>query len=343
MPQTNTPLQDLLPAQVYRELRYKLRNNLPEPPTGDPADVERRLHSAIAEIAAYTPAGAAELNLARRYVEAAEAADECLRLAHQAARENSPNATKLRAQSASFMRQAQGYHTRLLRLQNERRKLEKDPRAANRAAWAEHCTIGLLADDELLESPSPQPITAPPPAPEPPSPPPPEPPAPLTEAELYATLYPERAARIRRFGRVLPDLDFDPPHPELVQALTTAHGPIFTDLDRRFAGGNDGERPLTTRSSISDSAKRDADETPTHSQREAEMPNFVSSHDPTSPIQRTETPMRLTTLAIDSPTPGVNGERRPSTSCFDLAGKVVDARPSPGMTGLPSEGQPLSR
>ena len=245
------------------------------------------------------------------------------------------------------MRQAQGYHTRLLRTQNERRKLEKDPRAANRAAWAEHCTIGLLADDEPLESPSPQPITAPPPAPEPPStPPPPEQPAPLTEAEHYATLYPERAARIRRFGRVLPDLDFDPPDPDLVQALTTAHGPIFTDLDRRFAAGDDGERPLTTRSSISDSAKRDADETPTHSQRETEMPNFVSSHDPTSPIQRTETLMRPPALAIDSPMPGVNvmaDEGRPSTSCFDLAGKVVDAQPSPSMTGLPSEGQPLSR
>jgi hypothetical protein len=73
--------------------------------------------------------------------------------------------------------------------------------------------------------------------------------APLTEAELDATLYPEKAGRIRRFGRVLPDLDFDPPHPDLVQALTTARGPIFTDLDRRFpippplVGGGQGEGP----------------------------------------------------------------------------------------------------
>src|SRR5271163_4540226 len=165
MSETNTPLHYLLPAQVYRELKYKLRKNLPEPPTGDPADVERRLHSAIAEIAAYVPAGAAELNLARRYVEAAEAADECLRLAYEAAGEKSPDATKLRAQSASFMRQAQGYHTRLLRLQNERRKLEKDPQAASRAAWAEHCTIGLLTDADPPETPVPQPAAAPPPPP----------------------------------------------------------------------------------------------------------------------------------------------------------------------------------
>jgi len=261
MSETNTPipLHDLLPAQVYRELKYKLRKNLPEPPTGDPANVERRLHSAIAEIAAYAHAGAAELNLARRYVEAAEAADECLRLAHEAAGEKSPDATRLRAQSASFMRQAQGYHARLLRVQYLRRKLEKDPQAASRVAWAEYCTIGLLADDEPPESPSPQSITAPPAAPEPP-PPPPEEPAPLTEAERYATLYPERAAQIRRFGCVLPDPDFDPPDPGLAQALTTAHGPIFTDLDRRFppsplAGRTGGEQPLNTRSSISETAK----------------------------------------------------------------------------------------
>lgn len=263
MSETNTPLHDLLPAQVYRELKYKLRKNLPEPPTGDPADVERRLHSAIAEIAAYAPA---ELNLARRYVEAGEAADECLRLAHEAPGEKSPDATKLRAQSASFMRQAQGYHTRLLRMQTLRRKLEKDPQATSRAAWSEYCTIGLLADDKPLESPSPQPITAPPPAPEPPSPPPPEEPAPLTEAERYATLYPERAAQIRNFGRVLPDPDFDPTQPDLAQPLTASHGLIFTDPDRRFprpppAGG-------VTASGL-------------------------STHDPASPIHRNETPMRL--------------------------------------------------
>jgi phytoene dehydrogenase-like protein len=154
MTETNTPipLHDLLPAQVFRELKYKLGKNLPEPPSGDPADFERRLHSAIAEIAAYSPAGAAELNLARRYVEAAEAADECLRRAYQADRENSPDAMKRHALAASYMRQAHGYHSRLLRLQSERRKLEKDPKAASRAAWAEHCTIGLLTDADPPET-----------------------------------------------------------------------------------------------------------------------------------------------------------------------------------------------
>jgi hypothetical protein len=249
MPETNTPLHDLLPAQVYRELKYKLRKNLPEPPSGDPADVERRLHSAIAEIAAYAPAGAAELNLARRYVEAAEAADECLRRAYEAGREDSPQAPKRHAQAASYMRQAQGYHTRLLRLQNERRKLEKDPQAAGRAIWAEHCTIRLLADDEPPETPAPQPIAAPPPPPPAPEPaPPPEEPAPLTEAEHYAILYPERAARIRRFGPDLADPGFVPPDPDLAQALATAHGPIFTALDRRFPHPALTPRPIAGRS-----------------------------------------------------------------------------------------------
>jgi hypothetical protein len=41
-------------------------------------------------------------------------------------------------------RQATGQFNMLMRLQKERQKLEKDPHS--RAAWAEHCATGLMAD-----------------------------------------------------------------------------------------------------------------------------------------------------------------------------------------------------
>jgi hypothetical protein len=137
----------------------------------------------------------------------------------------------------------------LMRLQKERHKLEKDPQAHNRAAWAEHCATGLMAD-ALADQTKPQPPApkppppppapaAPPPAPAPiAEPPAPEPePAPLTMAERYAIMYPNRAALIRRAGRVPDDVTFDPPDDDLVQALLTAQGPIFAKLDRRVAQG----------------------------------------------------------------------------------------------------------
>ncbi|MBV9757296.1 MAG: hypothetical protein JO047_09600, partial [Alphaproteobacteria bacterium] len=57
-------------------------------------------------------------------------------------------------------------------------------------------------------------------------------PDPLAEAERYAAIYPERAALIRRLGRVPADATFGPPDDDLVQALVTANTAPLAALDR---------------------------------------------------------------------------------------------------------------
>ncbi len=57
----------------------------------------------------------------------------------------------------------------------------------------------------------------------------------LAEAEHYAVLYPERAALIRRMGRLPHDLAFGPPDADVVRALVTAHTPALAALDREYA------------------------------------------------------------------------------------------------------------
>jgi hypothetical protein len=84
-------------------------------------------------------------------------------------------------------------------------------------------------------TPAPQPAPLEPrPKPAPVAEPEPEP-DPLAEAEHYAITYPERAALIRRVGRVPNHAMFDPPDDDLVQALITARTPNFAALDREFA------------------------------------------------------------------------------------------------------------
>jgi hypothetical protein len=46
------------------------------------------------------------------------------------------------------------------------------------------------------------------------------------EADMYAIMYPDRAARIRASGGLPARLDFGPPEPELVEALV--HGSSAT-------------------------------------------------------------------------------------------------------------------
>jgi hypothetical protein len=54
----------------------------------------------------------------------------------------------------------------------------------------------------------------------------------LTEAEQYAILYPDRAARIRA-NRGLPTrLDFGPPEPHIIEAIVRGTSPILRALDK---------------------------------------------------------------------------------------------------------------
>jgi len=220
-----------LPAHAYYQLIHTLRLALPPPPGVKPGPDEllRRDHAAIARIAALVPANAAEADLAAQFVAASEQWKDCLRLAQ--APETTPEwAAKCRAQAASMMRQANSALRLLLRLQEAREKREAANAGCDRAAWTEHCAIGLMAE-ALAPDPHPNPLPAGEGAP-------PLLPVPLgegrgegepdvmAEAEHYAVIYPERAALIRALGRVPDDVSFGPPDDELVQALVTSRASV---------------------------------------------------------------------------------------------------------------------
>ncbi len=188
---------------MYYQLIHTLCGSLPPPVTNSPEDRTRRDNAAIAQVACLLPANADEADLAVQYVAASAQALDCLRLA----RENPsdvPRVLKCTAQSASMMRQARGARSLLMRVQAVRQKREADNASLDKAAWLEHCTIGLMAD--ALGRTVPAPIAEPPPPqPAPIAPEAAQPrPAPLADAEQHAIIHPRRAALIRSLGR-LPD------------------------------------------------------------------------------------------------------------------------------------------
>ncbi len=215
-----------LPATTYHQLVQRLRGTLPPPLTDDPENLIRRNQALIARIAALCPANPAEADVAALYVAASEQWKHGFRLAQQP--DISPEwAMKCRAQANSMMRQEQSVLRLLLRMQAAREKRESTNESCDRAAWTEHCALGLMA--EALE-PHARPLAA---QPLPPPEPPPdrelmEEPQPdlLAGAEQYAITYPERAALIRRNGGLPENVTFGPPGNHLVEALRTADGPI---------------------------------------------------------------------------------------------------------------------
>jgi hypothetical protein len=272
MTETTVPanIADRLPESVYLHIVDTLRATLPEPPSNDPEHLAYQLESAIAEVGSFSPANAAEAKLAARYVAFSAYAEHCLHLARQMESKGQLEwVVKCLAQGNATARQAAGQLSLLLRLQRERRKLENDAQALNRAAWAEHIAIGRMTDalttwqnnspslcgiepqsgsmprggsmagveDQQAPTPSdqspshPTTPTAEPPAPESE----PDESPPLTDAIYYAVLYPERAALIRRIGRVPDDVTFEPPDDNLVQELLTTRDPVVTSIDERFA------------------------------------------------------------------------------------------------------------
>jgi hypothetical protein len=222
----------LLSRDVYYQAVHTLRGALPLPITDTPEDEARRDNAAMAAVAALLPVNADEAELAAIYVAASAQALECLRLA-RCHHGDTNLILRCTAQSASMMRQARAARALLMRVQAERRKLERDSAAAGQAAWTEHCVLGLMA--EALGRAPPAPIAAPPPAepvPEPePEPPPEDKFVRLNEAEQYAIIYPRRAALIRSLGGLPARPDFGPPPPELVHAIVTGTSPHLRALD----------------------------------------------------------------------------------------------------------------
>jgi hypothetical protein len=184
-------------------------------------------------VAALLPATADEANLAAIYVAAGTQAMQCLRLARQY--HGDPNLIlKYTAHSASMMRQARATMSLLLRVQAERRKREADNAATDRAAWTEYCAIGLMT--QALGRAGPGASAEPPPSPVPAAAEEAMPKAdPIAEAEQYALIYPQRAALIRRLGRVPDNVTFGLPEDYLVRELVNGQTPVLLALDRQTA------------------------------------------------------------------------------------------------------------
>ena len=224
----------LLPRDVYYHLIHTLCASLPPPITDTQEARAARDNAAIADVASMLPANADEAKLAALYVAASAQAFDSMRLAHEH-RADAILAKKCAAQADSMMRQSRGFRSLLMRVQAQRQKREADSTALEKAAWIEHCAIGLMAD--ALGRPQPAPIAEPPPpdaapTPEEETPPPSDP---LAEADQYAIIYPRRAALIRSLGGLPPNCDFGAPAPELVHAIVTGTSPTLHALDNPAA------------------------------------------------------------------------------------------------------------
>ena len=120
-------------------------------------------------------------------------------------------------------------------MQAERRKLEADNVTADRAAWTEHCAIGLMVDalgrwggrgrwpSRLRQAARSEPARDKRNRCQ----------RPVAAAEEYALIYPRRAALIRSLGRVPDNPSFGPPEEFLVRALVNGRTPVLMALDRQ--------------------------------------------------------------------------------------------------------------
>jgi hypothetical protein len=147
-----------------------------------------------------------EARLAVRVVSTDAHAADALRSAAFAA-DDPEEVRRCRAQATSMMRQSDAALRSLLRIETTREKqlAAMHPAAMGRAGyWFEEVSV-----------------------PAPPLPPTESEAEPVrdikAEANMYAIMYPDRAAGIRAAGGLPPKLDFGPPEPELVEAIV--HGP----------------------------------------------------------------------------------------------------------------------
>lgn len=217
-----------LPKAVYRCIIADLYAFVPSPDVTDPELIAERVRAAIADIASMVPVNADEASIALRVVLADAQARDCMR--HARTHFNDAGvAMKCRSQASHCQRTANAARALLLRVQAARRKREAVPKSCEQDAWSIHATESyLLAADG-------RPVAAPPP-----------PPSPATTddnseprhtpAELYAIMYPQRAAAIRASGGMPPDARFDRPPPDVLGELLAGTSPILKQIDERPTG-----------------------------------------------------------------------------------------------------------
>jgi hypothetical protein len=199
---------------AYRETYAYLCSMMPEPADEDAEATASRDRQAMDAVVALTPYDLFEARLAARIVAMDAHCAESLRLAALYATIDPPEARRCRAQAALMARQSDASLRTLKRIHADR---DKALAAAHRAATEE---TGCWFHD------APAPAPKPDPAPEP------DRFSRMTEAEQYAVIYPDRAARIRAAGGLPADATFGPPEPRLVRAIVDGTSPILLALDR---------------------------------------------------------------------------------------------------------------
>jgi hypothetical protein len=172
-----TPPPPNISGSNYRETFAYLCSQLPPPPDDTPPEASaKRERRAMDAVVALHPMDAFEARLATRIVAMDAHAADALRSAGLF-RNDHAEVRRCRAQAASMARQSNAALRTLLRMQATREKqlAETHPAAMERAGyWFRDVSV-----------PAPEPEPAPPAAATPTSQ--------LTEAELYAVMYPERA------------------------------------------------------------------------------------------------------------------------------------------------------
>ena len=219
-----------VPDQLAREIYADLCRDLPPPSPDTPEARAIRDERAMAAVAALIPENAFEAELAALIVAKAFHARHALRDASR------PNLTvdalnNYRNQASRMDRDSQSGLRNLLRLQAVRYKAED---AARPAAMER---AGYWFKDSLEMAGRPLPLLAP--EPDDDAPPPGEPPrrvlSQMDPAEQYAVLYPQRAALIRAYGGLPPNINFGAPEPDLVAAIVASTSPIMLELDQEVA------------------------------------------------------------------------------------------------------------
>lgn len=230
--------------QLQLDIHYRavdtLCGSLPPPLDDTPEAWDRRDRVAIAGVTALHPANSVEARLAALHVAAAEYAHYCMRRVPQYL-DDPKREAQLIAQAHSFGREARGHLNALFRAQAVRKKREATEASRDSAAMAEHCTLGLMTDALERMPPGPparpaMPVAA---AKEPPQSKPPQKVQLIDyddwpeeekqqnrlrrEADRYAILNTMQVKRIRQYGGLPPDCDFEPPPPEVLHVLITGN------------------------------------------------------------------------------------------------------------------------
>jgi hypothetical protein len=193
---------------AYRETYAYLGSMMPEPADDDAEATAIRDRQAMDAVVALTPYDLFEARLAARIVAMDAHCADNLRLAALYTTIDPPEARRCRAQAALMARQSNASLRTLKRLHADR---DKALAAAHRATTEE---TGCWFDDAPEPAPGPDQFSQ------------------LTEAEQYAVIYPDRAARIRAAGGLPADATFGPPEPRLVRAIVEGTSPILLALDR---------------------------------------------------------------------------------------------------------------